>query len=596
MQPTTPAYRAAVYADDRWSAMRVQFQLVDVTAAEDAAPTATNECRLSNLRQTCDGVTAMGRKLATLEKDYWALDGTFEVPEANISRTQTGWWSGVLSGADGVFSVPPALTFAFTQNHTSVGFTLHFDEAAGEWPEDFTITTFGAGGNRISIDVATGNDGPVYISNMPAENYRRVEISFRKTAKPFRRVRVSEVVFGVVQTFENQNTASLTLLYETSPRMDALPVGEMTVTIDNRDHRYNIVSPNGVFRYLQEGQCLDTVLGVGRTRDGIESVNMGRHYFYRSKAADSSMTAEITARDRLFFLDKGSYRKGVNTQDTVDRIVTDILEDSGAKLTASIPPEIGTLVIGRCLPVCTHREALRCVAQAACAVCYVDRDDVLRFTKLQEAAPVDTLDLDNMETVPDIEVADRVNTVEVSAYALQDASDQPEQEKLYEGAVALDGGNTELWTVYSGPARNAVASVTGGTLVSAVYYLYAAKLVISGAGEAAVTINGIPLSRSESVYTLRERRPEETEQAVPLENPLITTTDQAKRLAAWRLSLEQRRLTYPIFERANPARGLGDTVKVFDAYGENRNAVVVRQEIMFDRTLGGTVKAWGGGL
>lgn len=595
MQGTTKHFRAAVYADARWSDMRVAFKLIDLTASADCDPGATNAAYLSNLAQTHDDIKSMGMKLATLERDYWKLDETFSLPTEDMREVETGWWSGVLSGEDGTFPVPPSLILDFSDAHSSVGFTVYFDDKAGEWPEAFDILTFDASGACVSRDEVSGHDGAVYISNVGAEHYRRVEMVFRKTTKPFRRVRVVEIVFGVIQTFTSDNSERVRMLYEVDPKMDKLPVGEMCITIDNRNRMYNMVNPNGAYRYLQSGQAMDGEMGVGMGGESVELVNMGRYYYFGSSAKDSGTTAEITARDALMALDAGKFRRGESRIDTVWNLVEDILADSGSGLMAEIPPEIGNVLVSRALPVCSHREALRLVAQAACSACFMGRDDLLHFRRLRNGLSVDTLDGDNMEEYPDVKVDGRFNVVEVSAYSFADRKEGGESEKLYDGTAALNG-ETELWVSYSGPARNAVATVTGATLVQADYYLYAARLVLRGEGEGSVIVNGVPLEKNESVYTLRDVGPYESERVKELENPLVFDTDRAKALAAWRIELERETITYPIRERGNPAREVGDTATVYDAYGENQDALVVKEELSFGADgLSASTVAVGGG-
>ena len=59
------------------------------------------------------------------------------------------------------------------------------------------------------------------------------KLTFTKTHKPYRRVRVCEVIFGIIQTFDKDNLSELTILNELSPDMSSLPSNEMTVTIEN---------------------------------------------------------------------------------------------------------------------------------------------------------------------------------------------------------------------------------------------------------------------------------------------------------------------------------------------------------------------------
>ena len=108
---------------------------------------------------------------------------------------------------------------------------------ANQYATDFKIEVFDPSDSLVSEDIVVGNTLNRYISEMPVDGYKRVKITFTKTSQPFRRIRVSEVVFGIIQNFDDANTTDLKLLYEISPSMENLPANELTVTIENTDRK-----------------------------------------------------------------------------------------------------------------------------------------------------------------------------------------------------------------------------------------------------------------------------------------------------------------------------------------------------------------------
>lgn len=48
-----------------------------------------------------------------------------------IADAQTGWITDALSGEDCTFSSDPYLQFDFTEPHSSIGFTIHYEEGTG---------------------------------------------------------------------------------------------------------------------------------------------------------------------------------------------------------------------------------------------------------------------------------------------------------------------------------------------------------------------------------------------------------------------------------------------------------------------------------
>ncbi len=577
------------YILERWANFRVRFELVDVDAAEDADPSATSEAEISRLEQTHNRILVMDRKLASLEHNYFVLDGSFKLPN-KTDNGEVGWWSGELSDANGNFTTPQFLDFVFTSPQSSVGFTVIFDEKANQYASDFKIEVFDAADNLMAEDIVTGNTLARYVSDMSADGYKRVRIVFTKTPIPYRRVRVSEVVFGVIETFEWGNLSKANLLLELSPKMENFPAGELAVTIKNTERKYNMINPSGVYKFLQEGQGLDVEIGIGPERDDLEYVNMGRFYFTSSSAEDDSMTAQIVGHNKIYGLSRGTYRKGVEGSAPVGAVIDDIIENSGANINVSISPVVAGRIIGCNVPVVSHREALRLAVQAARAVCYVDRNDTLVVTDLIEGAATDELNAKRMTSPPKVRVSDYINAVEVETVSFRDPD--LTDDEIYKDIFVVSGTAT-IWISYN-EARNVSASADGGTINAAEYYLRACKLTITASGTVTVTLTGRMLDSNEVVHrtTLNDGNPERVKR---IENQLVRN-DQAAEFLSWALAMEQKRVTYQLPERGNPAREIGDTVKVYDAYGENRNAIITKQEFIFDGTLQADSEAWGGGI
>mgnify|MGYP000944885622 CR=1 FL=1 len=517
MQTVSPSF--APYSDTRWADMRVVFRLVDTTAASNATATASGSNTVSQLTQTHDNIEGMSQKWATLENGGWFLDGTYQIMPDDVAGQHTGWWSDVLSGADSLFVSDPTLTFNFTADHDSIGFTVIFDDKANMYPAEFVISAYNSTNTLIDSQTVACTSARQVV-DMPVTDYRKVVIQFTRTQLPYQHIRVAEVIFGIVQNFDRSNSTAGSVLYEVSPTANNLPSNELEITFDNTDRKYNMINPNGLYSYLQQSQPLDVEIGIGESKNALEYVNMGRFYFAKSRAEDSSTTAKITAYDRFYTLDKSICRIGTTGTWTVSAAVAAVISDSGLDVTTSIPAAIGNITINKCIPSeATHREALRLIAQAAMCTCYFNRDDELIFATLTEGTLVDTLDNNNLYDVAKISVTDRANTVELT--------------------VRDEYAETET--------------------------LYTANNIAAG----------------ESVQTLS------------VDNPLVAAANGST-VAGWLLTMANKRLIYELAERGNPARELGDTVKIYDAYGENRNAIITKEDFTFDGTLKASTKAWGG--
>ena len=566
-------YTAELYCD-----MLASFRLTDDTAIADATATATGyNATITQLAQTHDGIDAMSGKWGTFETDGCPLDGSLVAMPDSFTGLQTGMWSN-LSDADGVLT-GVSLTQTFTADHDSYGFTLAFDDKANWYPKSVTISAYDSADvlmDSKTLDCTSAHQ----IFDMPITNYRKVVATFATTQKAYQRVRLSDCMFGVI---ESPDLISAAILYETDPRMKSLPVGELVVTIDNSDEKYNQRSPNSLYSYLQSGQSFYRLeIGLGESRSTIEMVDMGKQFFYtKSAAKNGSMTAEITANDLLYRMDKTTYKKGLSGTDTVANLINAVLTDSGVGLISNIPAAIGARVIGKNIPLVNHREAIRMIAQAARCVAFVGRDGYLKLVDISVGTSTDNLDGTNMLEWPDIAVSDAVNVVNVAVYSFYTrlATDFI----MYSGTATISGTQT-IWVEYSEGGTSPETVVTGGTLVSAAYYYYGAYLTITASGDVTIEITGdYEVKESSYTYSATSVTGDETEQSLSIDNQLIVSTEIAAAVATYQLGLS--RLKYPVTEMGNPARELADTTTIVDAYGGTGDAVVTKQKYTYDGGL-----------
>lgn len=389
----------------------IEFELIDVDAAKLAgAAVSVETAGFASLAQSYDEITQMSSKIATLEPDYWALDSTFILPKKDGPNGETGWWSKALSGADGGFDVAPVLTFTFSEPQYSDGFTIVFDNKSGEVGSDFSIETY-SGTTLLASAAVSGNGQEVRVVDCPSAGYDRLVITVTKTSKPYRRLRICEVVFGYLQQFDADKIVSLKLTKETSLYMQSLAAGKLAVTIDNSDKAYNVLNPEGIYKFLQQGQGINSRLVLNG-----ESVNTGRFYFDNATANDDALTATINAYDLIYRLDQAECNIGASGTWTVSEAVAAVIADSGIDLAVDIPAEIGARAVRKCIPQgTTHREALRLIAQAGMCHIFIDRLDRLAARDLDFGQSVDELAGSNMTTWGDAKDTGLINVVEIEA-------------------------------------------------------------------------------------------------------------------------------------------------------------------------------------
>jgi hypothetical protein len=506
VQTVSPSF--APYSDVRWVDFSIRFELLDENARTTAVPSVSSQESVSQLEQLTDGVERMSAKYATLEPDSWLLDGGHQIMPDDVSDIQTGWWGDVLNGEDGSFPSPPSLSFYFGGiSIDTIGYMLYFDATADSYPNLIRVTTYAADQTTIIEQETFANDRHNCVLDFPVQGYYKVKFEFLSTSKPQRRVRLAEVLFGIVQEFIGDNIESATISYAADLMAEAFPSRQLDFAFENIDHKYNLINPNGLYAYLQEGQDI-----VAHAVINDESVYMGTFEFTSATASDDEITGTITANDFVLAALEGViYNGGSNTTTTLLAAVNSLLSGLGVEVSIAYPSYTVSMAIPQGT---TKREALRMLAQAARCSVWVDRAGVLQIYPLTVSENADDeLNADNMPSMGGIGVSEPVDSVALT--------------------VRNEYADTE--TIYT-----------------------------SGSGK-----------RIKSV-----------------ENPCVAAAN-GQAVADWLLAQSNRRVRYKKPNRGNPAVEIGDTLKIYDAYGENKNAVMTKQTIVFDGGLSAQTEAVG---
>lgn len=503
MVETSATYNS--YGDARRVELSFVFGVIAPDAAELAQPVSSAQSPVSQIAQTHDDVEQMSGKYTSLETNLFLLDGTMQLYPDDVTDLQTGWQSGPLSDDEGVFAAPPWLEFSFAENQDSYGFTLLFDDTQPDnYPSEVTATAYGADGTQLGT-LTTRPDGALHIINLAVQDYRRVRFTFGKTSLPNRRVRVCGVRFGINYEYNRTNIERITVRQSVSPWCESLPSAEVEATVNNSGQLYNMINPDGLYAYLQDGQYMEWTVSI----DG-EKIDMGRQYFTSAQSEDGGLTASITFNDRLLVLDDMEFSGGANGTWTLSDAITALLTASGTGITATFDGTLGSTVIRKCIPQKTSiREAIRLCAQAAMCTCYMDRQNTLHFFTPAIGAPAD-------EWTQDVQRGDA--------------------------------------QVKVGQLYNVVQLTVGNEYVDA----------------------------EDVVYTAENVAADDFERVYEVTNPLVSDGDA---VAQWLLGWVQRRVTYEVTTRGNPALDLLDTVQIDDVYNVNGNALLTQLNYSYDGGL-----------
>jgi len=417
MITTSPEFDQAIYSPSRRTSARVTFDISDVTAADDASVTVTSEAEISRKDQMHNQVRDRPA-YATFEPDYWRLDGSFVLPPKTTEPGfEVGWYSGVLSGSDGTFSPAQVMDFIFDDPHSSIGLTITFDEPAGEYAVDFDAVAYDGAGNVIWSKQVRGNDRARWvIDNQQIANYRRITITLLKWCKPYRRAKVTEVSFGVVRVYGDDNLFRVNLLEEIDPISAQVPANELKFVVDNSNREFNILNPQGSYKFLQERQAAVVEFGVEVRPNTYEWVNMGLYFLADWKSDEGSLTATFTARNRIDFLPAVEVENLTPGSTNLHELALSLINAIGLEKYRLDPALASASTLG-VYKKQTYRELLQNIAVAGRCVMFVGRDDFFNILRLSDTPPAHTIELDQMYAEPQINLDRLVSRVEVNYYS-----------------------------------------------------------------------------------------------------------------------------------------------------------------------------------
>lgn len=321
---------------------KVEYELIDVTAAEDANESSSSVKSFSDISLLSEGTNFDNE--GTLEKNFFILDGSFSEFEDD---PEVAFFSTEMSDINGDFDNNPTFEIDFTMNHSSAGFTLYF---ADDYPSECIITWFDSSGSMLQ-KYTQKITGKIQIVYWGVENYTKLRFEFTK-ANPYRYIKLNKILFGIIQNWDETNISSGKLVEDASMISDSLAINTLDFDFVDVTDNYNLGNSTGIHKYIQRGQRVhpyEVVRG--------NSQYLGDYYidtFSESTGLISFSTINILGlMDTIQFV-KGDIYNGVRAE----VVLKQIFNTCGIDTWESTDEINDTLLYGSLAPM-TCREALK---------------------------------------------------------------------------------------------------------------------------------------------------------------------------------------------------------------------------------------------
>lgn len=536
----------------------ISFDMVDITAKRDSTVTATNIQSFTNPDALAlDGVYAT--KAATMEENYWKLDGTFEVFPDKPQWYTWGIWSSELSGEDGTFAVPVVLTITFGELHSVNGIGFEFNPHDNSYCSDMTVIFYN-GDTAVNTMELTPDEWR-YSYDVNVDNFNKIEITFKKMNKPSRYLKLQSLIYGKTIDFERADITKAILLEEIDPTSSELTVNTFDFGIYSENNDFNIFDPSGIYTDLRKKQQINVTGNINGTTGGY-----GVFYIDSWKSA-SGKELQFNTVDAVGIMDGTTFLGGMYENKPIEELIQEITKDAGFGY--MIDSALAGMTVSGWLPALSHREALQ---QAAIAVGgYIDpsRSGAVRLRSQPdfENDPSYDLWMSRKQVGTEISLKTLVTGVDVTghSYSLSQAD-----ETIYQ--AALSEGNYRV--IFNEPVS--VTGISGGTISeSGVNYCL---IAVSSAGTVAITGKKYTDNTNIASVRLENLPPGEKENILTLENATLIASEKARETAERIFAYHQRRIEQSIGFVLNgeTVGGIADVEISPDVY---RQALIERMEI-----------------
>lgn len=410
-------------------------------------------------------------KYGTLEEDYYLLDGTFKTfPDA---PTQMEYVSEEMSNEEGIFNTPIIMTRTFTNRYSATGLSIKFDTNTGDYCTEFKVQWFRD--DEEITSVICYPTGCEFMINHLAEAFDKMVITFYKTSKPYRYLKIHYLLDGLVRIFDDTELMNVELTEQISETAEQLPTNTFS---------FDLVSQKELAYLFQNKQPMKAY----HNDDFMGS------FFIDTAIQNSRSEFTLNMMDYIGILDTEKTMGGLYTEILVADLLTEILGTIPFELDESFTETI----LSGYLPISSKRKALQQIAFSIGAIIDTSRSETIKILPIQNVMS-STFGIDRVFRGIKTEMESLITEIKLTEhnYYTKNVEDTLFEEKL-KGTIKIE---------LTEPHRN--YAISNGTIIES----HPNYVIISGTGST-VTLTG-------KIYTDKTK-------ALSISNPMTTASTISK--------------------------------------------------------------------
>lgn len=274
---------------------------------------------------------------------YAKMDGDYANAPEELG--DMGYISDSISDGNGIFDLPPTIIFQFSQNYSSVGITLTFNDHSGDFCSRIRVAWYRD--DELLAEMEYEPDAADYFCYGVVDYYNKVVVSFLETNKPYRNVFLTRIIWGLIREFTDIEIKTIDCLMEVNPISEEVSVNTMNYSIRSQsEYAFEFQKRQKQTLYFNEA-----IMGIFYLQDGNQ-VSANRY--------------EIETQDAVGVLDNQQFLGGIYTRKKVPDLFREIMDGEGIEY--FLDDIYWESVISGYLPICNKRKALQQLAFAIGAV------------------------------------------------------------------------------------------------------------------------------------------------------------------------------------------------------------------------------------
>lgn len=476
--------------------LKVKFNIVDPETNPDLS--SNSEEIFSDLDNIKEATIPQSKNYATLEKNFWLLNDS--QPIYGSEELEQTYVSSYMSDKNCLFSDKACITLTSSVYLTTLGLTMVFDSIDKNYAKKLKVKAYRDSTMIMDKDytLSSYSDRLIFADNEELIRWNKIEIYFIESSLPYRRIRVNQLLFGIMETYTDENLISAESKEKTTMINSELPTHTFKFTIDNMNKLFNPDNPQGWYRYILQQQPISYEWGYQLDDGTIEWILGGKMLLTGSVEVGENQVSFSTT-SLINYLTK-VYKKGVYNSSgrSLYDLAVDVLEDSNIDSSQyNLWSGLKSIKTDAPLPKLEARQLLQIIATTGICILFTNRENVINIQPFNYVLNPDGMSSDFITSNPVVKVQSELHNtiIYINHYSKEDNVSE-----LFKNE-SLEITGTKTIEIEYDLATDISATITGGTIVNANYYGRYAILKITNTGEDTISlkVSGKKINNSQTI-------------------------------------------------------------------------------------------------